>query len=64
MKKISAQLQLSLIELFSDQAAPGNSLGYPAYNNEKKSNKFVTDVKVVEPGQRKDLHPARIRPHF
>lgn len=53
LKKISTQLQLSLLELFGNQIALGKGLGYPADNGEKHSAKFITDVKVVEPGQRK-----------
>ena len=55
LKKISAQLQLSLLELVGNRISAANGLGYPAADHQQLSSQYVTDVKVVEPGQRKTL---------
>jgi transcriptional regulator with XRE-family HTH domain len=53
LKKISAQLQLSLLELVGNRINATNGLGYPAADNQQLSSQYITDVKVVEPEQRK-----------
>lgn len=55
LKKISALLQLSLVEIFGEKTESVRELGYPvpAPAVEKAAPRYVADVKVVEPDQRK-----------
>lgn len=53
LKKISAKLQISLVELFGEDEDNSNELGYPEQNNGGRPSRFISDVKVVHPDQRK-----------
>lgn len=53
LKKIASQLGLSLVELMGNDNLTHSTLGYMPQGEYSNNPKFISDIQVVKPGQRK-----------